>query len=439
MSTLRPLLLPLAVLVLHLWSPAATGDVRPNVVLIIADYMGYQDTAPYGSTDIRTPAISRLANEGVRFTNFYAASPVCGPARAALYTGRYPAKIGFEQNIRSETDGLDASVPTLSRWLVDAGYRTALYGKWHLGYGRQHSPGSHGFQEFLGHLHWTISYYTHVNDQGEPGLYDNNGLVEREGYLTDILTDEAAGFIDRHPDGNGPFFLTLAYNAALPPYQPPGLPESEWGSGWDVAEASRDDVVKMVERMDTGIGRVLDTLDANGLTDNTMVIYTHDHGGRHLVDHGPLFHGFANLYEAGIRVPAIIRYPNHLPAGRTVSMPGISMDLTATILTAAGLGDVAESLDGMDLVPLPSEHARLIRRTFYWQNDFYDFGKQRAIIDGGFFKYMEHGNTRFLFDLREDVGERNNLYYKQQEYAERLRTRLTQWQHSVSGGSGTPE
>ena len=436
LPTARSFATLLTVLALLLPAQAAHGDGRPNVVLIIADYMGYEDTQPYGSTDIRTPAIARLADEGVMFTNFYAASPVCGPARAALYTGRYPANIGFEQNIRTEADGLDASVPTLSRWLKDAGYRTALYGKWHLGYGLQHSPRNHGYEEFLGHLHWTISYYSHVTDQGQPGLYENFELTTREGYLTDILSDEAVGFIDRQQDE--PFFLTLAYNAALPPYQPPGLPESEWGSGWDVAQASRDDVVKMVERMDTGIGRVLDALDTNGVTDNTMVIYTHDHGGRHLVDHGPLFHGFANLYEAGIRVPAIIRFPRHMPAGRTEGMPGISMDLTVTILQAAGLDEVAGSLDGMDLVPPPSERAQFIRRAFYWQADLYDFGKQRAMLDWPF-KYLEHGNTRFLFDLREDIGERNNLYFKEQELAERLRTRLTTWQESFANGSGASE
>ncbi|MDH3440969.1 MAG: sulfatase-like hydrolase/transferase, partial [Gammaproteobacteria bacterium] len=314
----------LTLLVVSCAGLAGAAD-RPNVVLIIADYMGYSDIEPYGATDIQTPSLSRLADEGVKFTNFYAAAPVCGPARAALYTGRYPAAIGFEQNIRTEDDGLVASVPTLSRWLGDAGYRTALYGKWHLGYGPQHSPKSHGFESFLGHLHWTISYYSHVNDRGEPGLYDNDGLVDREGYLTDILSDEAVGFIEQNDDD--PFFLTLAYNAALPPYQPPGLPASEWDKGWNVNEASREDLVGMIERMDDGIGRVLDALDATGKSDNTVVIYTHDHGGRHLVNHGPLFHGFANLFEGGIRVPAIIRYPRHLPAGKTESMPAIAMDL----------------------------------------------------------------------------------------------------------------
>jgi arylsulfatase A-like enzyme len=414
-------------------SPASlaqeAGDPeRPNVVLIIADYMGYQDTAPYGSKDIRTPSLSRLAREGVRFTNFYSAAPVCGPARAALYSGRYPAHIGFEQNIRTEADGLDASVPTLSRWLVDAGYRTALFGKWHLGYGDRHSPESHGYQEFLGHLHWTISYYSHVNDQGQPGLYDNDGLVEREGYLTDILTEETVNFIERQDER--PFFVTLAYNAALPPYQPPGLPETAWNYGWDVNEATREDVVQMVERMDEGIGRVLGAIDAAGKADNTIVIYTHDHGGRHLVDHGPLFHGFANLFEAGIRVPAIIRFPGRIPAGASRDEPAIAMDLTATILQTAGLGNEAQGLDGINLLPVLSGDSAMPARALYWQADHYEFGKQRAIREGRY-KFLEHGNTQFLFDVAEDVGERDNLFAEKPEIRNRMRAALDRWQREM--------
>ncbi|MGY8795710.1 MAG: sulfatase-like hydrolase/transferase, partial [Woeseiales bacterium] len=208
-------------------SLAQDTEDRPNIVLIVSDYMGYRDIEPYGATDIQTPALNWLAAEGVKMTNFYAAAPVCGPARAALFTGRYPARIGFENNIRTEADGLSSSIPSLPRWLKDAGYQTALFGKWHLGSAPDFTPMAHGFDEFVGHHMWTISYYSHVTDKGEPGLFKNNQLIHRDGYLTDLLTEEAVDFIGRNSDR--PFFLTLAYNAALPPYQPPGLPESEWG------------------------------------------------------------------------------------------------------------------------------------------------------------------------------------------------------------------
>jgi len=404
---------------------AAESESQPNVVLIISDYMGYRDTEPYGAEDVRTPSLARLASEGVAMTNFYAAAPVCGPARAALYTGQYPARIGFEENIRTEADGLSSSIPTLPRWLNEAGYRTALFGKWHLGYAPDFTPNAHGFDEFIGHHKWTVGYYNHRTETGEPGLYENDRIVERDGYLTDLLTDEAVDFIGRNQDQ--PFFLTLAYNAALPPYQPPGLPEARWNDGWDVNSATRDDYVHMVERMDAGIGKVLDTLDTLDLKENTLVIYLYDHGGRHLVNSTPLFHGFGNLWEGGIRIHAILRLPAEIPANETSEMPGIAMDLTATILDVAGLPDAAAKLDGINLIPYLRKKQPPPGRQFYWRANMYDFGKQKAIRDGKW-KYIEHGNTQFLFDLNADVSERHNLFYERTDVVNRLRADLDAWQ-----------
>ena len=407
---------------------ADANELQPNIVLIISDYMGYHDTEPYGAEDVRTPSLARLASEGVTMTNFYAAAPVCGPARAALYTGQYPGRIGFEKNIRSEADGLSSSIPSLPRWLNDAGYRTALFGKWHLGSARDFTPNAHGFDEFIGHHQWTVSYYGHKTESGEPGLYENDRIIERDGYLADLLSDVAIDFIGRNRDQ--PFFLTLAYNAALPPYQPPGLPESKWDDGWDVNAATRNDYVRMVERMDEGIGKVLDTLDALNLEDNTLVIYLYDHGGRHLVNSAPLFHGFANVWEDGIRIPAILRLPNVIPANQRSAMPGIAMDLTATILDVAGLSDAAAELDGVNLIPYLRQEQLPLTRQFYWRADLYDFGKQLAIRDGQW-KYVEHGNTQFLFNLNADVSERNNLFYEHTEVVNRLRADLDAWQESL--------
>ncbi len=420
----------LASCVLHSAQARAQGQVdQPNIVLIISDYMGYRDIEPYGATDVRTPSLSRLAAEGVRMTNFYAAAPVCGPARAALYTGQYPARIGFEKNIRTEADGLSSAIPSLPRWLKTAGYRTALFGKWHLGSAPDFTPNAHGFDEFVGHHMWTIGYYDHKTEQGEPGLFENDQIADREGYLTDLLTDEAVNFIDRNSER--PFFVTLAYNAALPPYQPPGLPEAEWDEGWDVNKATRSDYVQMVERMDDGIGKVLDKLDEEQLSDNTLVIYTYDHGGRHLVDSSPLFHGFANLWEGGIRTPLIMRLPGVIDVNETSSVPGIAMDITATILDVAGLLANAESLDGISLMPVLRGGAVPPTRQLYWQADFYNFGKQRAIREGNW-KFIEHDNTQFLFDLNENPDERDNQYYRRQDLANRLRNALDQWQDEIS-------
>ena len=414
---------------LSVGASADGNEKQPNIVLIISDYMGYHDIEPYGAEDVRTPSLARLASEGVTMTDFYAAAPVCGPARAALYTGQYPARIGFETNIRTETDGLSSSIPSLPRWLNDAGYRTALFGKWHLGSAKDFTPNAHGFDEFIGHHQWTVSYYNHKTEQGDPGLYENDQIVERDGYLTDLLSHEAVDFIGRNRDQ--PFFLTLAYNAALPPYQPPGLPEAKWDDGWDVNTATRDDYVKMVERMDEGIGKVLHTLDTLELDENTLVIYLYDHGGRHLVNSAPLFHGFANVWEGGIRIPALLRLPGVIPVNERSAMPGIAMDLTATILDVAGLPDAAVKLDGVNLIPYVRKELSPLTRQLFWRADLYDFGKQLAIRDGQW-KYVEHGNTQFLFDLNADISERNNLFYKHTDVVNRLRADLDHWQESLS-------
>ena len=420
-------LLVIAVLLMSPLGTALASDDQPNVVLIVSDYMGYRDTEPYGAVDIRTPALSRIAAEGVRFTDFYAAAPVCGPARAALFTGSYPAAIGFESNIRSERDGLAASIPSMPQLLRRAGYRTALYGKWHLGYRNDATPNEHGFEHFIGHHQWTIGYYNHLTEGGDPGLFENDQVIERDGYLTDLLTDATIEFIDRNRDA--PFFVTLAYNAALPPYQPPGLDAAKWNDGWDVNEATRNDYVGMVERMDEGIGRVLDALDARGLADNTLVIYLYDHGGRHLVDSTPLFHGFANLWEGGIRIPLLLRFPGRAPSGKVTSMPGIAMDVTATILAAAGLDGEVARLDGIDLLPYLDGSLPPPDRKLYWRADLYGFGAQRALRDGRW-KYVQHDSTQFLFDIVEDPGERENRFSHHPDIVNRLRDDLAGWEQN---------
>jgi len=187
----------------------------------------------------------------------------------------------------------------------------------------------------------------------------------------------------------------------------------------------------MVERMDEGINKVLDTLDQHDLASNTLVIYLYDHGGRHLVDSTPLFNGFANLWEGGIRIAVIMRLPGVIPAAETSSMPSIAMDLTATILHVAGLADDAAALDGTNLIPYLREEKPALARQLFWQADFYGFGRQRAIRDGRW-KYIEHDSTQFLFDLDADISERNNRFFEQRDVVNRLRTDLDAWQESYS-------
>ena len=192
-----------------------------HIVLIVFDYMGYGDIEPFGRSEIRTPNIRRLAEGGIRYTDFYGAAPICVPSRAAMLTGRYPRHLGIENNIYHGEPGLSTSIKSLPRYFKDAGFATALYGKWHLGYEVVDGPNAHGFDDFMGFHEWNIDYYSHKTREGEPALFRNTELAARPGYTTDLFTDSAVDFI--RAKGQERFFLYVAYNAALPPYRPPGL------------------------------------------------------------------------------------------------------------------------------------------------------------------------------------------------------------------------
>jgi len=408
--------------------PVAAQQTKdaPNIVLIVSDYMGYADIGPYGATDIQTPSLDRLAAEGVRFSDYYAAAPICGPSRASLISGYYPPRVGLEDNVTAPGQGLSAKYATLVRELKNAGYTTGLVGKWHLGEGPEFGPAAHGFDSFLGFHTWTIGYHDHLTLDGKPGLYRGEELTKEEGYLTDLFTEEGLRFIDANAEH--PFFLYLAYNTGLPPYQGPDLPKSKWSTGWDVNEASRSDYIAMVESMDDGIGRILDGLREKGLAENTLVLFTYDHGGRHLVRSDPLFHGFASLWEGGIRVPLILRWPKRLDGNQKNDQPSITMDLTATLLDAAGRNAATKDLDGSSLLPVIEKHEGDSNRALFWRiNSF--VGPMKAVRKGKW-KYVVDGTSQFLFDLESDIGERHNAFSEYPAVVRELRQALVDWELS---------
>lgn len=410
-------------LVLAVTGSALAQSERPNIVLIVGDYMGYGDIGPYGSTEIATPNLDQLAREGVRFTNAYTPAPICSPARVALLTGRYPQRAGFEENVGGpgRPVGLPPSETSIARMLKDSGYRTAAFGKWHLGLTQDYSPNRHGFDEFFGFLDWSVDYNSHRTIAGEPGLYENEQPVEVDGYTTDLFTDRAVAFVEQQDEQ--PFFLFVSYNAALPPHQPPGRPEDvRTAANW--FHGSREDYVQVIEALDAGIGRVLDALG-----EDTFVIFTYDHGGKELGRTTPLFHGFRTLWEGGIRIPLIMKWPGTIPAGLVSEQHTIHMDLSATILAAAGTA-ATRTLDGVDLVPVLAGTTAPIDRTFYWRTDYPAY-KQRAVRRGRW-KYLRDDSTEMLFDLEVDIGERDNLAYARPEKVGELREALTAWEAELS-------
>ena len=309
-------------------SPAAaqrqpSAVERPNVVLILTDDVGYGDIGSYGARDIRTPNIDRLAKQGVKLTDFYAA-PTCTSTRAALITGRYQQRVRLERPLGSAgpalEQGLGATGRSLPQLLKNNGYATALIGKWHLGFKPEFGPNAHGFDQFYGFLSGYIDFYTHTRGDGLPDLYENAVPVTDSGYMTDLITARALRFIEQ--SATRPFFIEVAYNAAHWPFQPPDHPSVAANHGafqgpGDSIPATRQDYVAMLERADAGVGQILSTLDRLGLSRNTLVIFTNDNGGEWLSRNAPLFHRKDTLWEGGIRVPAIFRWPARLPKGKT--------------------------------------------------------------------------------------------------------------------------
>ena len=419
--------------VVHAQSPS-----RPNVVLIITDDMGWADIGSYGAPDAKTPNIDSLARDGVKLTDFYANGVVCSPTRAALISGRYPQRYGLETPLPNEGGpgserGLIANGWSLAQLLKGSGYTTALIGKWHLGYAAEQSPNAHGFDYFFGMKSGYHDYYTHNAGNGKPDLWENDRSIEVPGYMTDLITDRAVRFIEQ--SASRPFFVDVAYNAPHWPYQVPDKPSVAPGNARhvmpnEVPTNTRAEYVAMVERMDRGVGEVLRALDRLKLSSNTIVIFTNDNGGEWLSNNGPLFNRKSTVWEGGIRVPALIRWPGRIPAGKVSGQVGATMDLTASVLAATGTRLPEDArLDGIDLFPVVEGRAQPIVRTVFWRS-IVGNRLQRAVRRGDL-KLVIDGNNTFVFDIRADPSERHDLAAKRQDVANELRSALADWERDV--------
>jgi arylsulfatase A-like enzyme len=416
--------------------PAAT---RPNIVLIITDDVGYGDLGSYGAPDIKTPHIDSLAKAGVKMTHFYANGSSCTPTRAGLITGRYQSRVVLERPLgHAATDdgklGLQPTGRSLPQLLKNAGYATGLVGKWHLGYQPQFSPLAHGFDSFFGFKAGYTDYWQHSDLAGAPDLFENDTAITADGYMTDLITDRSVKFITDH--SRQPFFLEVAYNAAHWPYQDPDRPSRAVDNGrhlvaYDENTSTRADYVKIMERADQGVGKILAALDRQQLSNNTLVIFTNDNGGEWLSRNAPFFGRKFTLFEGGIRVPAIMRWPGHLPAGGVSTQVGITMDLTATILAISGANVPADAkLEGMNLMPLVASGGQPVPRTLYWRVNTAGLN-QRAIRDGNW-KLMLDGLARlYLFDLAKDPGEHDDVAASNTAVVRKLRQLLVAWEKDV--------
>jgi len=418
---------------------------KPNVVLIIMDDMGYGDIGSYGVTDARTPNLDRLGREGVRLTDAYANGANCTPTRAALITGRYQQRVGMEWALNSnEQDrGLPVTGTSLPALLKKSGYATGLVGKWHLGFKLEFGPNAHGFDEFFGFLSGAVDFYTHRRGDGTHDLFENTTPVEVRDYLTDAITQRAVSFVDNH--AAGPFFLEVAYNAVHWPFQPPNQRPTDLNAvprphengdlrlfqgPDDNVPPTRQDYIRMLERADQGIGTILAALDRHGLSRNTLVLFTSDNGGEWLSRNEPLSHRKSTLWEGGIRVPLLLRWPARLPAGRTSAQVAMTMDLTASIVAATGIVlPTGHRLDGIDILPSLAAESPLVERQLFWRIARPE--RQQKAARSGRWKLLVDGRHFLLFDLRDDVREHRDLAARHPELVLKLKGLLAEWEKDV--------
>lgn len=409
---------------------------KPNVVLIISDDMGYGDLSSYGASDIKTPSIDSLARDGVKFTDFYANAPVCSPTRAGLLTGRYQQRYGIESPLpqvsTAAEQGLPATSRSLPKLLKSNGYATALVGKWHLGYKPENTPNAHGFDYFFGFRAGYQDFYRHTDGNGIPDLWENNEPVTETGYMTDLITTRSTRFIEQN--AKRPFYLQVAYNAPHWPYQTPDAPSTAIGNARhlqpdEVPTSTRKDYALMVERMDQGVGEILRTLERLSLTNNTIVIFTNDNGGEWLSRGAPLFNRKGTVWEGGIRVPTLIRWPGNIPEGQVSPQVGITMDLTASILAITGAPMPPDTkLEGINLFPIIQSSSPAVERTLFWRSG--QGSNQRAVRSGDW-KLVVEGTVMMLFDVRKDMGERNDVTNQNLDVVARLRPLITEWEKDV--------
>ncbi len=392
----------------------------PNVIIILTDDQGYKDVGFNGSTEIATPNIDRISQNGVVFTNGYVSYAVCGPSRAGLITGRYQDRFGFSLNPlfapKDSTQGLPRTEQTLAEALQQANYRNMAIGKWHLGAHESLRPLNRGFDEFFGFLtgghryfpeEWTLNDISEVTTQNSAyrtKLLRNDQRIDEQEYLTDALSREAVSFVERSADN--PFFLYLAYNA---PHTPMQATQKYLDRFPHIENERRRTYAAMVSAVDDGVGNLLDKLEELGISENTMVFFLSDNGGpepKNKSDNGSLREGKGSMYEGGIRVPFAVQWPAVLPRNTRYDHPVISLDMFATAVAAAGVTP-ANDLDGVNLVPfLTGQNTSAPHDRLYWRQVAHD----GLAIRQGDMKLVKDklGNTE-LYNITTDISEEQQL------------------------------
>jgi len=404
-------------------------QAQPNILLIFTDDQGIHDVGCYGS-EIATPNIDRIAEEGLKFTQWYSASSICTPSRFGLLTGQNPSRsqdqlLGALMFMADEdkTRGIQPGETTIASTLKTAGYDTALIGKWHLGHGgKSFLPTSHGFDTFIGHTGGCIDFFT-MTYGNIPDWYHQEETVDEVGYATELITEEAVNYLKAQQDSESPFFLYLAYNAPhfAKGYSPKDdapvnimQPQAaDLKRVTNIDEKIRREFAAMTVSLDDGVGKVLDALDETGLSEDTLVIFLTDHGGDPMYggSNAPYRGDKATLFEGGLRVPCLMRWPGTLKPGERNTMAW-SLDLFPTFCELAGAEYDADATDGRDLSTVLFKGDGWNDRTFFWELGAHaELGRNPwSAVREGPWKYLQTPEDgEYLFNLEEDPYEKTNL------------------------------
>ena len=433
------------------------SNSRPNVIVFLTDDQGYGDLSCMGATDFHTPHLDRMANDGIRFTDWYSNSPVCSPSRAALLSGRYPGNAGIRVILRGHrsTPGLPESTTTLATMLGDAGYQTALSGKWHLGLTKESRPQSHGFDHSFGFFAGCIDYYSHIfyhgANQGGLGqnpthdLWEDDEEVWRNGeYFTQMIANKAVEYIREMAARDEPFFLYVPFNAPHYPMHAPG----EYMDRFDHLPWDRQVMAAMISVVDDSIGKIMNEVGRLGIADDTLSIFTSDNGpsreSRNWLDGtlDPYYGGTSgqfkghkySLFEGGIRLPGIMHWPGHITPGVVSDTPAASMDIVPTVLEAVGIESSQYEIDGTSLLRHVTKNEGLSERPIFWEigdQTAIRRGKWKLVLNGQLVEHADPVSEVHLSNLENDPGETTNLADAEPDITCELKRLAEDWRAAI--------
>jgi arylsulfatase A-like enzyme len=423
-----------------------TGRRPPNIILIVADDLGYGDLGCYGNTAVRTPHIDRMAAEGVRFTDFVVSWPACTPSRSSILTGRYPQRNGLYDMIRNNevnwkfqfdeenyavsaemTLGLDLREITIGQAMKSAGYATGIVGKWDSGRARRFLPLQRGFDFFFGFANTGIDYYTHER-YGVPSLFRGNDRIREEGHATDLFSREAQRFVNSHR--NEPFFLYLPFNAphgaSTFDKKAPQAPEKYVRMYGESRSGAKPEYLALITQLDDAVGSLLDLVRNLGLDDNTIVLFSSDNGAPGGGNNGELRGRKGGLFEGGIRIPLIARWPGRFPKGAVCREFASTLEFLPTFLSLAGSAPPrGVTLDGYNILPLLEGRGPSPRKDFFWQ----DRSDRSARV--GHWKWVQSSQAGGLFDLASDPGEKRDLSAEKPDILAMIKGRWAAWRKEM--------